>query len=54
MDSAVIALLRESALSLLNPIRKKELIDVNSQNIKSNSMLSESTRPNMADINKQR
>ena len=54
MDSAVSALLRESFLSLLNPMRKNELIEVSSQKINNSNMLSDRTSPSIADIKRQR
>ena len=54
MLSAVNALLRDALLSLLNPIRKKELMLVNSQKTKSVKMLLAKTTPNIALIKRSR
>ena len=51
MAKAVIADRREASFELLNPIRKKELILVNSQNINREIKLSDSTRPSIAAMN---
>ena len=51
IPKAVSALLRDSALSLLNPIKKNELILVSSQKIKRRRILFDRTTPNIADIN---
>lgn len=47
---AVSALLRELSSSLLNPIRKNEVMLVSSQNMKTVIRLSDKTKPNIAPI----
>ncbi|MNL44977.1 hypothetical protein D3C87_1675890 [compost metagenome] len=51
---AVSALFLETAWSLLKPIKKNELILVSSQKVNNRKILSESTSPSMADINRHR
>lgn len=50
MAKAVNALLRDSWLSLLKPIRKKDDILVSSQKINKSRMLSDKTTPSIADM----